>query len=134
MCLSHMYRSVLVFGNETSTTVTYTYRHTLPLRYALPISPLLFLGDGHSSICRRGKVENAHVRRLAAMTYISIRTGAIRSDTTVDRVGGRSEEHQSALQSLMRISYAVFCLKQKRKIRKGARRNDRHSRTDRKWD
>src|SRR3546814_4683456 len=26
----------------------------------------------------------------------------------------RSEEHTSALQSLMRISYAVFCLKQKK--------------------
>src|SRR3546814_7841148 len=34
-----------------------------------------------------------------------------------DRAGGRffrrSEEHTSELQSLMRISYAVFCLKQK---------------------
>src|SRR3546814_8371173 len=28
---------------------------------------------------------------------------------------GRSEEHTSELQSLMRISYAVFCLKQKKK-------------------
>src|SRR3546814_2185996 len=28
-------------------------------------------------------------------------------------VGGRSEEHTSELQSLMRISYAVFCLKKK---------------------
>src|SRR3546814_4363631 len=27
--------------------------------------------------------------------------------------GGRSEEHTSELQSLMRISYAVFCLNQK---------------------
>src|SRR3546814_5267718 len=27
---------------------------------------------------------------------------------------GRSEEHTSELQSLMRISYAVFCLKQKK--------------------
>src|SRR3546814_10282210 len=27
---------------------------------------------------------------------------------------GRSEEHTSALQSLMRISYAVFCLKKKK--------------------
>src|SRR3546814_5801853 len=27
--------------------------------------------------------------------------------------GARSEEHTSALQSLMRISYAVFCLKKK---------------------
>src|SRR3546814_3380639 len=33
----------------------------------------------------------------------------------VDQVGGgRSEEHTSELQSLMRISYAVFCLKKKR--------------------
>src|SRR3546814_3775136 len=29
---------------------------------------------------------------------------------------GRSEEHTSELQSLMRISYAVFCLKKKKKI------------------
>src|SRR3546814_2811710 len=31
--------------------------------------------------------------------------------------GERSEEHTSELQSLMRISYAVFCLKKKQKIR-----------------
>src|SRR3546814_6494318 len=30
----------------------------------------------------------------------------------------RSEEHTSELQSLMRISYAVFCLKKKKKSRK----------------
>src|SRR3546814_2426722 len=29
-------------------------------------------------------------------------------------VGGRSEEHTSELQSLMRIPYAVFCLKKKK--------------------
>src|SRR3546814_3419492 len=34
-----------------------------------------------------------------------------------DRLDGRSEEHTSELQSLMRISYAVFCLK-KKKIQK----------------
>src|SRR3546814_1036001 len=28
--------------------------------------------------------------------------------------GGRSEEHTSELQSLMRLSYAVFCLKKKK--------------------
>src|SRR3546814_10854771 len=36
-----------------------------------------------------------------------------------DRAGrgvARSEEHTSELQSLMRISYAVFCLKKKKKI------------------
>src|SRR3546814_1767266 len=34
-----------------------------------------------------------------------------------ERIGeeGRSEEHTSELQSLMRISYAVFCLKKKNK-------------------
>src|SRR3546814_3393994 len=31
------------------------------------------------------------------------------------RIGARSEEHTSELQSLMRISYAVFCLKKKKK-------------------
>src|SRR3546814_2287623 len=31
------------------------------------------------------------------------------------RPGGRSEEHTSELQSLMRISYAVFCLKKKKR-------------------
>src|SRR3546814_3428171 len=29
----------------------------------------------------------------------------------------RSEEHTSELQSLMRLSYAVFCLKKKKKLR-----------------
>src|SRR3546814_6811769 len=31
-----------------------------------------------------------------------------------DQFAGRSEEHTSELQSLMRISYAVFCLKKKK--------------------
>src|SRR3546814_5592081 len=33
-------------------------------------------------------------------------------------MSGRSEEHTSELQSLMRISYAVFCLKKKTKRQK----------------
>src|SRR3546814_7994633 len=32
--------------------------------------------------------------------------------------GSRSEEHTSELQSLMRISYAVFCLKKKKHTKK----------------
>src|SRR3546814_8641817 len=35
-------------------------------------------------------------------------------DAAWDLVKGRSEEHTSELQSLMRISYAVFCLKKKK--------------------
>src|SRR3546814_3324035 len=36
----------------------------------------------------------------------------------------RSEEHTSELQSLMRISYAVFCLKKKKKSKKNRRPSD----------
>src|SRR3546814_2774712 len=57
---------------------------------------------------------------LAAMVSLSGRP-AIDNVTSfedrVRRVGGyvRSEEHTSELQSLMRTSYAVFCLKKKTK-------------------
>src|SRR3546814_10108642 len=36
----------------------------------------------------------------------------------IDMIRARSEEHTSELQSLMRISYAVFCLKKKKKTHK----------------
>src|SRR3546814_3564060 len=35
------------------------------------------------------------------------------ADAARNKTDGRSEEHTSELQSLMRISYAVFCLKKK---------------------
>src|SRR3546814_1385674 len=38
---------------------------------------------------------------------------ALHGHPRLHRQAGRSEEHTSELQSLMRISYAVFCLKQK---------------------
>src|SRR3546814_7626399 len=37
-------------------------------------------------------------------------------DQVVEYYEARSEEHTSELQSLMRISYAVFCLKKKKEI------------------
>src|SRR3546814_6760267 len=42
-------------------------------------------------------------------------TGSDPYDLDGDGDGVRSEEHTSELQSLMRISYAVFCLKKKKK-------------------
>src|SRR3546814_9396871 len=39
----------------------------------------------------------------------------VRAGQSVDIKVDRSEEHTSELQSLMRISYAVFCLKKKKK-------------------
>src|SRR3546814_7182553 len=57
----------------------------------------------------------------------------------VRRVGGgaskeqffftRSEEHTSELQSLMRISYAVFCLKKKTKTQKNIQTQSNKSNT-----
>src|SRR3546814_2182154 len=47
----------------------------------------------------------------------------IRHATVVRCEGRRSEEHTSELQSLMRISYAVFCLKKKKN------RNTQHNKT-----
>src|SRR3546814_9809423 len=43
----------------------------------------------------------------------------------------RSEEHTSELQSLMRISYAVFCLKKKKKKEKTAERKLHDNKCDR---
>src|SRR3546814_4252064 len=40
---------------------------------------------------------------------------AMKNAEHVDIQGSRSEEHTSELQSLMRISYAVFCLTKKKK-------------------
>src|SRR3546814_2058592 len=47
-------------------------------------------------------------RRQPRMAGLSLQPG-------VDRAVLRSEEHTSELQSLMRISYAVFCLKKNNK-------------------
>src|SRR3546814_4942819 len=50
---------------------------------------------------------------------------------SVNRKMVRSEEHTSELQSLMRISYAVFCLKKKTNITKTKTRtnhNNKHTR------
>src|SRR3546814_4378155 len=48
-------------------------------------------------------------------------------------IGDRSEEHTSELQSLMRISYAVFCLKKKQAYRyhkqNSREYNTRHTKT-----
>src|SRR3546814_6921926 len=63
-----------------------------PRRFELARLGVQQLGEGHR-----------HVRAAAV-----VRVG--------DGVADRSEEHTSELQSLMRISYAVFCLKKKTHI------------------
>src|SRR3546814_10218673 len=46
--------------------------------------------------------------------YIVVHRAQPNAGWTVVRTDTRSEEHTSELQSLMRISYAVFCLKKKK--------------------
>src|SRR3546814_7569952 len=51
---------------------------------------------------------------LAALEGLEVVAYADNARGTMQQEGrGRSEEHTSELQSLMRISYAVFCLKKK---------------------
>src|SRR3546814_2416300 len=58
---------------------------------------LLFMRDWRSTIVAGLAIPTSIVATFTFMNYF-----------------GRSEEHTSELQSLMRISYAVFCLKKKK--------------------
>src|SRR3546814_8425647 len=55
------------------------------------------------------------VERAAAVEDRAGDQAAVVDGDRLHRLRPRSEEHTSELQSLMRISYAVFCLKQKKK-------------------
>src|SRR3546814_3150284 len=87
---------IFFFFNETSTTEFYTYWHTLSLHDALPI-------------CSRA-ARWCRSRRWRSCT------AAAASSASPSSSRRRSEEHTSELQSLMRISYAVFCLKKKKTV------------------
>src|SRR3546814_10590288 len=54
-------------------------------------------------------------RYFALITHEDLREPRSGAVDLRDYAEGRSEEHTSELQSLMRISYAVFCLKKKKK-------------------
>src|SRR3546814_9919078 len=108
------------FFIDTSNTDIYPYGHTLSLHDALPIwlwhgfvqdvgeieaGPLD--GDNPQIILDRGDHRR---KEPAALTGPDDGARVVAQAT---RIGRRSEEHTSELQSLMRISYAVFCLKKK---------------------
>src|SRR3546814_5490184 len=58
-----------------------------------------------------------HQAGAAGLYGLNIHSSAVDAEHyTVDLDQLRSEEHTSELQSLMRISYAVFCLKKKNSI------------------
>src|SRR3546814_1073433 len=71
------------------------------------------------------EVVRAAVRSLASELHVSPAQQHSPAEAKADMLPeARSEEHTSELQSLMRISYAVFCLK-KKKTKKKQRRTDK---------
>src|SRR3546814_6991768 len=106
-----MIECICFFFNDTATTEIYTYLHTLSLHDALPISAVVLARDLHhpeAAEVRRGELGIEELEAAPAQAQHELGEGDLAG------IGAaRSEEHTSELQSLMRISYAVFCLKKK---------------------
>src|SRR3546814_1050632 len=98
-------------STRTDTIVPYT---TL-FRSRLGPGPHLVAGLLHVRVLGRRRLDRGHGRgriaRIDRRQRIEQRLHVV--DEGAD-VAARSEEHTSELQSLMRISYAVFCLKKKK--------------------
>src|SRR3546814_13615573 len=105
--------SVFFFFNDTATTKIYTYLHPLSLHDALPIyCPM----RSHHKWTHGYRHPARHSRPCpqawrSCPDWLDSRS----KRPWHDPCRKRSEEHTSELQSLMRISYAVFCLKKKKK-------------------
>src|SRR3546814_5733624 len=69
---------------------------------------------------QQGELDKAAVKSVLTVAGYATGIPAAQIKKTLDAIEAarRSEEHTSALQSLMRISYAGFCLKQKISTRK----------------
>src|SRR3546814_8655056 len=103
-------------------TDIYTYSHTLSLHDALPICSTASVAPRPMNFLTVSGVAETRCSSAACSfnTAIFIGFASIQAIRTMTRavtatvmIVLRSEEHTSELQSLMRISYAVFCLKKK---------------------
>src|SRR3546814_5932626 len=109
----------------TATHEIYPYCNTLSLRDALPISAANFIYPRSLGAETEAAITKACMDGGTTFHGLGIMPGFFAESLPllmsklarrVDCVIARSEEHTSELQSLMRISYAVFCLqKQKHK-------------------
>src|SRR3546814_9629311 len=95
------------FFNDTATTEIYTYCHTLSLHDARPISRACW------STSLRSRDSLAMLEPAFTTPRNSLWKACRNRWRRSLKPLVRSEEHTSELQSLMRISYAVFCLKKK---------------------
>src|SRR3546814_1723509 len=78
-------------------------------------SEAIFLTSGYSYDCA-GDAAARFARTQDGMTYSRLQNPTVQMlEERIALLEGRSEEHTSELQSLMRSSYAVFCLTKKKK-------------------
>src|SRR3546814_3258899 len=78
----------------------------------------LFRSQGHQRIGIFLLIADRDVPNFPIEALVAAELGRVGSDVQSElstTLSSRSEEHTSELQSLMRISYAVFCLKKKKK-------------------
>src|SRR3546814_5760541 len=74
-----------------------------------------FLGAGGKRLDRLGR-GNQPVAGIGQQKTPVARLEQLDLQRILKRIDPRSEEHTPELQSLMRISYAVFCLKKKKRL------------------
>src|SRR3546814_13833496 len=103
---------------QTATTEIYTYCHTLSLHDALPISRTVAMPcSSHryreDDACLISGMSS-HILDYDDVSMLAVCHPSVPVLTALlallEETGARSEEHTSELQSLMRITYAVFCL------------------------
>src|SRR3546814_5539646 len=80
----------------------------IPFAYAIALAALNLAIVGFIQPVARYAYEGLQFELRSGALGASIKVGEFTN------LGDRSEEHTSELQSLMRISYAVFCLKNKK--------------------
>src|SRR3546814_5979992 len=103
------------------------------LACAMPFALLAVTGLGllicHATETAAGPRLDRPVTTLAGVDVAISALRARYGDTSLGLIlpapDPRSEEHTSELQSLMRISYAVFCLKKKKKRQRSRQRSAR---------